>query len=628
MSTWTDVTNYIKTQLKPGVLGHTDVQKILNSILAVINQINTADFTPTPESLWKADVTYPANTTPVLWQDKWLVSNTANNLGNVPINTSGVVHPTWRVISASSGSGISEWESKVYPNTLEIVFVEGALYYLDRDEVGAAPYVSVDFAEELLDGVWASLGGIVPHNSLSGLNQGDYQHLTASELATVQGITRSLDAMGALIRYNFPSKVSGSAGEAASDFVTVAQVAAALTNANNWDTAYGWGNHADAGYATTSQLHNALTLGTNQNGLSLSGQTLSLGLASASANGALSSANWTAFNNKQAALDGSGFVKANGTTISYDNSTYLTGITSANVTTALGYTPYNSSNPAGYITGLPFSYSTGVNANHVVQRDGSGYIYAKHINFNTGESENPTINSFIVSNGDGWSRKASLQHVRNSLGNYGGWITGETDTLASVTNRGFTTGQNIQFTNGRKGLVGVHNPAQTQAVFAIGSAYTLTNGGGSANIGNLYGLAWSYNPNYGGAGNNPQSISGLNHQLLLMQAGVTTTALGSGIWTSGNATAAGFFQSSDERLKDLVDYEYNVESIKPITYTWKDKEDKTRKIGYSAQEVQKVLPEAIIESKEGFLAVDYIQVLVAKIEMLENRLKKLEHELE
>jgi hypothetical protein len=33
---------------------------------------------------------------------------------------------------------------------------------------------------------------------------------------------------------------------------------------------------------------------------------------------------------------------------------YITGITSGNVTTALGYTPYNSSNPSGYITGLSF----------------------------------------------------------------------------------------------------------------------------------------------------------------------------------------------------------------------------------------------------------------------------------
>jgi len=45
-----------------------------------------------------------------------------------------------------------------------------------------------------------------------------------------------------------------------------------------------------------------------------------------------------------------GFVKISGTTISYDNSTYLTGITSSQVTTALGYTPYNSTNPNGYIT--------------------------------------------------------------------------------------------------------------------------------------------------------------------------------------------------------------------------------------------------------------------------------------
>ena len=31
---------------------------------------------------------------------------------------------------------------------------------------------------------------------------------------------------------------------------------------------------------------------------------------------------------------------------------YITGITSSDVTTALGYTPYNSSNPSGYISGI------------------------------------------------------------------------------------------------------------------------------------------------------------------------------------------------------------------------------------------------------------------------------------
>jgi hypothetical protein len=91
---------------------------------------------------------------------------------------------------------------------------------------------------------------------------------------------------------------------------------------------------------------------------------------------------------------------------------------------------------------------TGVVGSRLVQRDGNGYIYANHINFNTSESENPSISSFITSNGDGWSRKSSIAHVRNQLGNYGSWITGytETDTFASVTGRGASTASQVSFT--------------------------------------------------------------------------------------------------------------------------------------------------------------------------------------
>jgi Chaperone of endosialidase/Lower baseplate protein N-terminal domain len=59
--------------------------------------------------------------------------------------------------------------------------------------------------------------------------------------------------------------------------------------------------------ALTSQLHNAVTLGT-ANGLSLSTQVLSLGLASSSTNGSLSSTDWNTFNSKQSAL---GYTAAN-----------------------------------------------------------------------------------------------------------------------------------------------------------------------------------------------------------------------------------------------------------------------------------------------------------------------------
>jgi hypothetical protein len=58
--------------------------------------------------------------------------------------------------------------------------------------------------------------------------------------------------------------------------------------------------------------------------LSRSTNAVSIPAATSSANGYLTSTDWTTFNAKQTALSGTGFVKISGTTISYDNSTYLT----------------------------------------------------------------------------------------------------------------------------------------------------------------------------------------------------------------------------------------------------------------------------------------------------------------
>lgn len=59
-------------------------------------------------------------------------------------------------------------------------------------------------------------------------------------------------------------------------------------------------------------------------------------------------------------MNGTGFVKISGTTISYDTNTYLTGITSQLVTAALGFTPYNATNPAGYTTNVGTVTSVGL----------------------------------------------------------------------------------------------------------------------------------------------------------------------------------------------------------------------------------------------------------------------------
>ena len=91
------------------------------------------------------------------------------------------------------------------------------------------------------------------------------------------------------------------------------------------------------------------------------------------------------------------------------------------------------------------------------------------------------------------------------------------------------------------GVYGVYSPTRYQHVWSMGTSYNLPSNGldESGAAGNLYGLAWSYNPNYSYSGSNPQAKSGLGHQLLLMMNGTTYTALGSGIWTSGVVTASG-----------------------------------------------------------------------------------------
>jgi hypothetical protein len=86
--------------------------------------------------------------------------------------------------------------------------------------------------------------------------------------------------------------------------------------------------------------------------------TFNLPTASATNRGALSSADWSTFNAKQNALNGTGFVKISGTTISYDNSTY-----------------YLASNPNAYIAltalsagaGISYNNTTGVIASTITQ---------------------------------------------------------------------------------------------------------------------------------------------------------------------------------------------------------------------------------------------------------------------
>jgi hypothetical protein len=85
--------------------------------------------------------------------------------------------------------------------------------------------------------------------------------------------------------------------------------------------------------------------------------TLNVPTASATNRGALSSADWTTFNNKQPQLNGTGFVKASGTTISYDNSTYLTTSSASSL-----YLPLAGGTLTGALGGTSASFTANMNA--------------------------------------------------------------------------------------------------------------------------------------------------------------------------------------------------------------------------------------------------------------------------
>jgi hypothetical protein len=122
------------------------------------------------------------------------------------------------------------------------------------------------------------------------------------------------------------------------------------------------------------------------------------------------------------------------------------------------------------------------------------------------------------------------------------------------------------------------------------------------------------------------SVSYDNSTYLTTSSAASTYLPLTGGTLSGSLTATGFFESSDKRLKKQLEANYapqNIGDIQAYLYIKDGKEE----VGYYAQEVSEIVPSAVSEGRDGFLTVSYNQVMVAKIQYLENKLKQLEHEL-
>jgi hypothetical protein len=147
-------------------------------------------------------------------------------------------------------------------------------------------------------------------------------------------------------------------------------------------------------------------------------------------------------------------------TYSLDTATYLTGITSGQVTTALGYTPYNATNPAGYTTNTGTVTSVNLTAGTGVSVSGGPVTSSGAITVTN------TAPDQIVSLTAGTNVTVTGTYPNFTIAASGG---GGSGTVTSVTASGGTTG--LTFTG---------SPITTAGTLTLGGTLDLDNGGTGA----------------------------------------------------------------------------------------------------------------------------------------------------
>ena len=172
------------------------------------------------------------------------------------------------------------------------------------------------------------------------------------------------------------------------------------------------------------------------------------------------------------------------------------------------------------------------------------------------------------------------------------------------------------FLNGK--YSGAETTATTGPIYCIGDSYVPT----STSLNSMYGIGYSYNSFTGYYG--PTNTWGM-YVAANGNAGVFLAGGGAGYF-AGAVTATGFFESSDSRLKTLIQDNYQTKGIASITPKLYTKNGKVE-LGYYAQDFVGILDSAISKIDDGMLNLSYREVHTAKIYALEQEIKELKAKL-
>lgn len=209
-----------------------------------------------------------------------------------------------------------------------------------------------------------------------------------------------------------------------------------------------------------------------------------------------------------------------------------------------------------------------------------------------------------------------------------GYVIAGDNNLRFGFGTNYSAGESMRITSGGNVGIGTPSPAAKLSISyssATADALNIVNT-------NTNGRSWYVGDGAGlGAGNFGfyDATAGASRLVISSggNVGIGNTSPSTKLDVTGAITASGGFFNSDMRLKDLTDYDYSVSDIKPITYLWKDGRDNKKHVGYSAQEVQKVMPDAVNEGTDGMLSVNYVEILVAKISQMEKEIAYLKSKI-